>query len=149
MMLAPSQLLIFDEPTNHLDVPMKETLEYSLREFDGSVVVVSHDRWFLSQTCETIVEIKDGQVVRYDGDYRHCMDRNPELKRKVEKHYTRDSRGIGSVPYSKEERKKRERGGLRKNYRKRQAEEKKEMIAASARVAPTRPDCSGDKCPSG
>mmetsp|Transcript_15564 Transcript_15564/g.48931 ORF Transcript_15564/g.48931 Transcript_15564/m.48931 type:complete len:809 (-) Transcript_15564:295-2721(-) len=130
MMLTPSQLLIFDEPTNHLDVPMKETLEYSLREYDGSVVVVSHDRWFLSQTCETMVAIQEGQVRRYDGDFRHYMDQNPQVKRKIESHYTRDSRGIGSVPVSKAERRKKERGGLRKNWRKRQEEERKEMIAS-------------------
>eukprot|EP00929_Paragymnodinium_shiwhaense_P123930 TRINITY_DN984_c0_g1_i2.p1 TRINITY_DN984_c0_g1~~TRINITY_DN984_c0_g1_i2.p1 ORF type:complete len:1125 (+),score=350.42 TRINITY_DN984_c0_g1_i2:73-3447(+) len=58
MMLTPSQVLVFDEPTNHLDVPMKETLEFALREYQGAVVVVSHDRWFLSQTCKRIVAIE-------------------------------------------------------------------------------------------
>merc|ERR1711920_24404 len=130
MMLTPAQLLILDEPTNHLDVPMKETLEYSLREFEGAVVVVSHDRWFLSQTCQTIVAIEDYDVRKYDGDFRYYMDQNVDVRRKIETHYTRDSRGIGAVPYSKAERKKRARGGLKKNWRKRKAEERKEIMAS-------------------
>lgn len=128
MMLSPSQLLIFDEPTNHLDVPMKETLEYSLREFDGAAVIVSHDRWFLSQTCETIVEIKDGEVVKYNGDFRHYMDRNPDVKQKIESHYARNSQAIGPVPVSKAERRKMERGGLKKNHMRRKRQERKDLI---------------------
>jgi len=130
MMLSPAQLLVFDEPTNHLDVPMKETLEYSLREFEGAALVVSHDRWFLSQTCQQIVAIENGEVNTYDGDFRYYLDENTEVRKKVESHYTSDSLGIGSVPYSKKERKKKERGGLRKNWRKRKSEERKELIAS-------------------
>jgi len=130
MMLTPAQLLVLDEPTNHLDVPMKETLEYSLREFGGAVVLVSHDRWFLSQTCQQIYAIEEGQVKKYDGDFRYYMDQNTDVRRKIEQHYTRESRGISNVPYSRAERKVRERGGLKKNWKKRKDQERKELIAS-------------------
>lgn len=125
MMLTPSRMLVLDEPTNHLDVPMKETLEYSLREYPGAVVVVSHDRWFLSQTCQQIVSIQDKTVKRYNGDFRHYMDSNRELKRQIEKHYQRNSIGIDSVPLSRNEARAAERKGLKKYSRKRKYEDRK------------------------
>jgi len=128
MMLVPSRLLVFDEPTNHLDVPMKETLEFALREYEGAVVVVSHDRWFLSQTCKQIVEVHDGQVKIYDGDYRFYMDSNNDVRRKVEAHYTGIDGLIESVPASLEERKKKERKGLRKNRGKKLQQERQAVI---------------------
>merc|ERR1711871_1644395 len=59
MMLSPSNVLFLDEPTNHLDIPAKEMLEDALRHFDGTVVVVSHDRYFVSQVANTIFNIED------------------------------------------------------------------------------------------
>eukprot|EP00971_Amphidinium_carterae_P110385 2187080-Amphidinium_carterae.1 len=97
MMLKQATLLILDEPTNHLDVPMKETLEKSMAAYTGASVIVSHDRWFLSRTCTRIIEIKDGSVVKYDGDYRKYMEQNPELRKSVEKKYVNDSVQIESL----------------------------------------------------
>lgn len=128
MMLIPSRMLIFDEPTNHLDVPMKETLEMALREFEGAVVMVSHDRWFLSQTCKKIVEIHDGKVTIYDGDFRFYMDSNNDIRRTIEAHYTGIDGLIESVPASLEERRKKERKGLRKNQLKKRQQERQELL---------------------
>jgi len=128
MMLIPSKMLIFDEPTNHLDVPMKETLEFALREYNGAVVIVSHDRWFLSQTCKTIVEIKDGDVVKYDGDFRFYMDSNQTERRRIESHYTGIDGLIESVPQTMAEMKKKERKGLRKNRGKKLNQERQEQL---------------------
>ncbi|CAE8626429.1 unnamed protein product [Polarella glacialis] len=124
MMLVPSRMLVFDEPTNHLDVPMKETLEYSLREYEGAVVVVSHDRWFLSQTCTKIVAIENGKVEHYEGDFRHYMDTNLNLRSKIERHYVPGGGRIESVPLSNDERRKKERGGLKKNKHSRMIKDK-------------------------
>ena len=64
---------------------------------------MSHDRWFLSQTCERIVAIEKGKVETYEGDFRYYMDSNEDYKKKIENHYQKDSTGIQSVPYSRKE----------------------------------------------
>ncbi len=68
MLLQPANLLILDEPTNHLDIPAKETLEEALQHYDGSAIIVSHDRYFISQVATKIVEIRDGELRLYPGD---------------------------------------------------------------------------------
>jgi ATP-binding cassette, subfamily F, member 3 len=75
MLLRPANLLILDEPTNHLDIPAKEMLESALKEYDGTVIVVSHDRYFISQVANKIVEIRNGDFAVYDGDYHYYLDK--------------------------------------------------------------------------
>jgi ATP-binding cassette subfamily F protein 3 len=74
MLLGANNFLILDEPTNHLDIPAKETLEDALKHFDGTVIVVSHDRYFISQVATKIVEIQDGQLVLYHGNYNYYLE---------------------------------------------------------------------------
>jgi len=83
MLLKPANLLILDEPTNHLDIPAKEMLEEALQNYDGTVLIVSHDRYFISQTANKIVEIREGELVAYPGDYHYYLDRVEEEKEKA------------------------------------------------------------------
>jgi ATP-binding cassette, subfamily F, member 3 len=83
MLLKPANLLILDEPTNHLDIPAKEMLEEALQHYDGTVLIVSHDRYFISQTANKIVEIRDGELVAYPGDYHYYLDKIAEEKEKA------------------------------------------------------------------
>lgn len=76
-----------DEPTNHLDIESKETLEQALQNFDGTLITVSHDRYFVSQVATVILALEDGNVVIYDGDYKSYMDQNEHIKAMVEKRY--------------------------------------------------------------
>ena len=69
IILMDSHILLFDEPTNHLDINSVEWLEEYLQTFDGTVVVVSHDRYFLDRVADRIVEIEDGIATVYEGNY--------------------------------------------------------------------------------
>ena len=69
LLLEENNLLLLDEPTNHLDMDAKETLEEALVEYDGAIVTVSHDRWFLDQVVNQIWELQDGIVTKYYGNY--------------------------------------------------------------------------------
>jgi ATP-binding cassette subfamily F protein 3 len=69
LLLEENNLLLLDEPTNHLDMNAKETLEDALAEYDGGIVAVSHDRWFLDQVVNQIWELQDGIVTKYFGNY--------------------------------------------------------------------------------
>ncbi|MDJ0688890.1 MAG: ABC-F family ATP-binding cassette domain-containing protein [Xenococcaceae cyanobacterium MO_188.B32] len=82
MLLRPANLLILDEPTNHLDIPAKEMLENALQNYDGSAIIVSHDRYFISKVANKIVEIKEGELIVYSGDYHYYLDKIEEEKAK-------------------------------------------------------------------
>ena len=83
MLLAPVNLMILDEPTNHLDIPAKEMLEEALTNFDGTAILVSHDRYFISQVANKIVEIRDGELRLYRGDYYYYLDKIAEEKERA------------------------------------------------------------------
>jgi ATP-binding cassette subfamily F protein 3 len=69
LLLEENNLLLMDEPTNHLDMDSKATLEEALINYTGSLITVSHDRWFLDQVVNRIWELQDGVVTVYYGNY--------------------------------------------------------------------------------
>ncbi|WP_269604137.1 ABC-F family ATP-binding cassette domain-containing protein [Prochlorococcus marinus] len=85
MIIKPSNLLILDEPTNHLDIPSKQMLEQALSNYNGTALIVSHDRYFISKVANKIVEIKDGQLIKYQGDYKYYKDKKIEEEKEKEK----------------------------------------------------------------
>jgi len=78
MLLSPCNLLVLDEPTNHLDIPAKQMLEDALIEYEGAALLVSHDRYFISRVANTIVELRDGELVLYRGDYAYYLQKKEE-----------------------------------------------------------------------
>ncbi len=79
MMLSPHNLLVLDEPTNHMDMRSKDILKEALMKYDGTLVVVSHDREFLDGLVEKVYEFRDGGVKEYLGGIRYFLE-----KRKIE-----------------------------------------------------------------
>lgn len=75
MLLRPSNLLLMDEPTNHLDLNSKEVLLEALRSFGGTVVFVSHDRYFIDHLATRVVEVEGGTIASYLGDYEYFLAR--------------------------------------------------------------------------
>jgi ATP-binding cassette subfamily F protein 3 len=75
MLLRPSNLLLMDEPTNHLDLSSKDVLLDALRDFPGTVVFVSHDRHFINGLATRVVEVEDGKLVSYFGDYEYFLEK--------------------------------------------------------------------------
>lgn len=78
LLLVPRNLLFMDEPTNHLDIPATEILEEALANFVGSVVLVSHDRYFLDRVCTRILHLENGSVSIHSGtysDWRNAVER--------------------------------------------------------------------------
>ena len=73
-LLIPCDVLLLDEPTNHLDYEMIEWLESYLRSYRGSVIMVTHDRYFLDSVCNRIVEIDKGQIYSYDANYTGFLE---------------------------------------------------------------------------
>ncbi len=72
--LEHNNFLLMDEPTNHLDLEAKEVLEKALQDFDGTLLFVSHDRYFINQLANKIVEIKNGNAQVYEGDYNYYLN---------------------------------------------------------------------------
>jgi ATP-binding cassette subfamily F protein 3 len=83
LFLTQANFLLLDEPTNHLDLYSKEVLEDALLDFDGTLLVISHDRYFLDRICNQIIEIEDGNAVLYHGDYSYYIEKKAALKAPV------------------------------------------------------------------
>jgi len=74
LVLQKPNLLLLDEPTNNLDIPAIEVLEETLNEFVGTVLVISHDRYFLDKVVDRVVELRDGRLTEYLGGYTDYLD---------------------------------------------------------------------------
>lgn len=75
VVLSGANFLLLDEPTNNLDIASAEVLEQALEDFEGTVLVISHDRYFLDRTVQRLLVIEDGQLVEYDGGYSDYLER--------------------------------------------------------------------------
>jgi ATPase subunit of ABC transporter with duplicated ATPase domains len=71
-MVTPANVLLLDEPTNHLDIPSKEMLEEAIKNFDGSVIAISHDRYFLRQIATRVLNFDEGKIT----DYAYFLEKN-------------------------------------------------------------------------
>ena len=79
LMLSKANFLILDEPTNHLDIPSKEILEKALNNYTGTILYVSHDRYFINQTATRILDLVNQTFVNYIGNYDYYLEKKDEL----------------------------------------------------------------------
>ena len=99
MLLTPCNLLVLDEPTNHLDIPAKQMLEDALMQYEGAALLVSHDRTFIARVANRIVELRDGELVLYRGDYAYYLEKKDEeaaLLRQAEEDEAREAKRAGN-----------------------------------------------------
>lgn len=90
MLLRPFNLLVLDEPTNHLDILSKQVLKDAISNYDGTLIVVSHDRQFLGKLTEKTLEFRDKKTFEYLGDVNYFLDkRELDNMREVEMHKTK------------------------------------------------------------
>ena len=80
IMLSTANLIVLDEPTNHLDMVSKEVLENAIKEFKGTVIYVSHDRYFINQTATRILNLKDNKFYNYIGNYDYYLEKKADVE---------------------------------------------------------------------
>jgi ATP-binding cassette subfamily F protein 3 len=78
-MLSNAIFLILDEPTNHLDITSKEILENAINSYEGTILYVSHDRYFINKTATRIIELTNNKIVNYIGNYDYYLEKKDEL----------------------------------------------------------------------
>ncbi|MCX5859765.1 MAG: ABC-F family ATP-binding cassette domain-containing protein [Proteobacteria bacterium] len=84
ILLAPVNFLIMDEPTNHLDQSARAALEEALNDFDGTLLVISHDRYFLDKLVHRVVELRAGKLFEYTGNYSDYLAKKPAVSEPAE-----------------------------------------------------------------
>ncbi len=127
LMLKKPNLLILDEPTNHLDIYSREILEESLENYDGTMIVVSHDRHFLENLVDVFYEIKDGKVEIFNGDYESYK------QKEIKTDEVSDSKVENTLSYEEQKRIKNRINSLEKKLKESEAkleklEQEKELI---------------------
>ena len=132
LMLRHANTLILDEPTNHLDLPSKEALEEALREFDGTLIFVSHDRYFLNTIPTRIFELSPDGLSQYEGGFDFYLEekKRREEKRAQEAVSVRRDELPSSYHRSRQERAEQVKWKQRFHQLETQIEEAEERIAA-------------------
>jgi len=128
MMLEPHNLLVLDEPTNHMDMRSKDILKTALQKFDGTIVVVSHDREFLDGIVDKVYEFRDGGVREYLGGIYYFLEKRKlenlhEVERKsVVQSVEKSDMSQGKLSYEQKKEQEKLLRKLRKNVEQIEAE---------------------------
>ncbi|NMB07694.1 MAG: ABC-F family ATP-binding cassette domain-containing protein, partial [Tissierellia bacterium] len=124
MMLSDSNFLLMDEPTNHLDIDSKEVLEDALIDYEGTIFVISHDRYFLNRVTNKILEMTEEGIVEYLGNYDYYLEKKNEI-------VIEDNEEYKTKTQIKLERKKEKEKLEFERKKKKEIEELEKLIAAN------------------
>ena len=103
LVLAGSNFLLLDEPTNHLDTASREALEDTLRDYDGTMLIISHDRYFINKLATRILELKEDGVKEYLGNYDYYAEKQKEAVASVSVEKTEEKPKVNDYKLRKEE----------------------------------------------
>src|SRR5690606_27408970 len=92
MLIEPSNFLILDEPTNHLDMRSKDMLKHALKKYEGTIIIVSHDRDFLDGVVDKVIEVKDKKIRMFPGNCSYYLMKKQEEKDMLENHSIKEQK---------------------------------------------------------
>lgn len=130
LMLSEANLLILDEPTNHLDINSREVLESSLEDYDGTLLIVSHDRYFIDKLATRIIELGETSCIDYNGNYTEFH----EYKSKLNLSTGNESKSVKMTSSKMEHIATKEEKAKRRKLEKQLSETEKEINSTEARI---------------
>jgi ATP-binding cassette subfamily F protein 3 len=145
MMLLPRNLLALDEPTNHLDIPACEVLEEALAAYDGTIVVVSHDRYFLDAVCTRLLVLHGRRVDTQLGNYSDWRAREKQRQAAPPEKKAPEAKRAPEKPPKQDDREQKRKADRERERKQRRFEELERAIAAAeVELADARAKLSGD-----
>lgn len=134
ILLSPVNFLIMDEPTNHLDIESQEALEKALQEYDGTLLLISHDRYFLDKLVTRVIEIKDGHVHQYEGGYSDYFEKRFKNVSDTVPDATETPKQATAIPARKTKEQKRQEAELRQTISKERKKLNEEIENSEAKI---------------
>ncbi len=109
MIATPANCMLLDEPTNHLDMNSQEVLQEAMAQYDGTIVVVSHNRYFLDSFANKVLEVKEGRITLFEGNVAEYLQRQETLREQEKEGEANDGGKSTTVPDGQDSRKERKR----------------------------------------
>jgi len=133
ILLSPVNFLVMDEPTNHLDIVSIEALEHALQGYTGTLLLISHDRYFLDKLAGRVIEMKEGLLTEYWGNYSYYLEKREEVSgAPLPVEQAPDSNG--GIEGRKTREQKRREAEIRQEYSRKRNRLKAELVQAEEHI---------------